>query len=196
MSATTNSYDVDPENQVEVGYRVWKAEDDCELRLLPNYDSDGEPVQCICMIGSGEGPSSAVSPSSDSPEADKPLCHCGPAYSVGGPDVTSSSESSAPIQPQWVPLDWGHADTSMDEFYQDYYRRVREMEIERDARTLLYSKWSLEAWVFVASWSLDTDEAGREAFRLRPNWPIVERLANAALASYYRGPGNPPRIFG
>ena len=128
MSSTINAHDVDPENQVEVGYRVWKAEDDCELLLLPNYDSDGEPIQCICMVGSGEGLSSNTLDSSESPVAVVPLCTVGPAYSVGGPDyVSSSSESPAPIQPQWVPLDGGDEDTSMDDFYQDYYRRLREM---------------------------------------------------------------------
>ena len=195
MSSTTNAYDVDPENKVEVGYRVWKAEDDCELRLLPNYYSDGEPIQCICMVGSGEGPSSNTLDSSESPEPVAPLCTVGFAYSLEDSDSVSS-ESPVPIQPQWVPLDEGNEDTSVDDFYHDYYQRIREFEAERDARTRLYSKWCLEAWVTVASYSLNTDEAGREAFRLQPNWPLVETLANAALASFYRGPGDPPRIFG
>ena len=196
MSSTTNAYDVDPENQIEVGYMTWKAETDCELRLLPEYDSDGEPIQCICGTGSGEGEGPTTLGSTESPAPVKPLFICGPAYSVADPDILASSESPAPIQPQWVPLDEGHEETSLDDFYYDYFQRVREYEAERDARVKLYSKWCLEAWVNVASNSLDTDEAGREAFRLLPNWPIVETLANAALASYYRGPGDPPRIFG
>ena len=198
MSASTNNYDVDPENQIEVGYRVWKAEDDCELRLLPEYDSEGEPVQCICMVGSGEALSSATVASSDSPG---PICHLGPGYSVGAPEVSSSSQSSSsssspPIQPQWVVLDEGPVENSIEEFYQEYYRRAREIENEREARTLLYSRWSLESWVEVASWSLGTNDEGRHAFRLRPNWNIVEQIANAALATFYRGPGDPPKIFG
>ena len=186
MSSTTNAYDVDPENQIEVGYMTWKAEADYDLRLLPDYDSDGEPI-CICGPGSGEGPTTLGS--SESPAPVKPLFICGPAYSVEGPAILASSESPAPLQPQWIPLDEGYEETSLDE-------RVREYEAERDARLKLYSKWCLEAWVNVASYSLHTDEAGREAFRLLPNWGIVETLVNTALASNYRGPGLPPRMMG
>ena len=199
MSAYLCSSDMEYINQIEVSSRVWKAEEDCELRLLPDCDSEGDPVQCICMVGSGEALSMATAASSDLPEAPKPLCQVGPGYSVESAVVSSTSQSSSsppPIQPEWIPLDEGSSDRTVDDFYQDYYRRAREAENEREARKLLYSRWSLESWIEVASYSIGTSEEGRQAFLLRPEWPIVEHIVNAALASYYRGPGNPPKIFG
>ena len=118
----------------------------------------------------------------------EPICICGPAFSVEGPATRAPSESP-PIQPEWIPLDKAWVEPSLDQ-------RVRVYEAERDARYELYSKWCLEAWVNLASYSLHTDEAGREAFRHLPNWEIVEALVNQALASNYIGPGLPPRVFG
>ena len=117
----------------------------------------------------------------------EPICICGPGP-VKGPASLAPSESP-PIQPEWIPLDKDWIEPTLDQ-------KVREYEAEREARYCLYSKWCLEAWVNLASYSLHTDEAGREAFRHLPNWEIVEALVNQALASNYRGPGLPPRMLG
>ena len=197
MSAYLCYSEMEDINELEVRSKVWKVEEDCELRLLPDCDSEGDPVQCICMVGSGEPLSMATAASSDLPEAPKPLCQVGPGYSVESA-VSSSSQSTSPtpIQPEWVPLDEGSSERNTDDFYEDYYRRAREAENEREARKELYSRRILDSWVELASWSIGTSEEDRQAFLLRPQWPVVEHVINAALASYYRGPGNPPKIFG
>ena len=116
----------------------------------------------------------------------EPICICGPGP-VEGPASPVPSESPPPIQPQWVALDDCYMEPTLDQ-------RVRVYEAEREARHCLYAKWCLEAWINLASYSLHTDEAGREAFRRLPNWEIVECYVNEALARDYRGTGLPPRM--
>ena len=127
-------------------------------------------------------------------EAPRPLCQVGAGYSVEG--VASSSLQSPfprPIQPDWIPLHNGSSERTY-EFYEDYYRRSREAENDRGARKELYSRQIMNSWIQLASWSIGATEEGRQAFLVKPQWSVVEDIINAALASFYQGPGNPPKI--
>ena len=197
MSAYLCYSEMDDIEELEVRSKVWKVEEDCELRLLSDCDSEGDPVQCICMVGSGEPLSVASAASADLAEVPRPLCQVGAGYSVEGV-VSSSSQSPSPtpIQPEWIPLDNGSSERRTVEFYEDYYRRAREAENDRGARKEMYSRQIMNSWLELASWSIGATEEGRQAFLLRPQWSVLEDVINAALASYYRGPGDPPKIFG
>ena len=194
--SSSSAYDVDPANLIQVGFcrsgSLWayKTENNCRLSPLPEYGSDEEP-NCICGLDSaGEGTSTEFK--SDSPGVVEPLFVCGPGYTVEGPSVVSCSEASPlieHIEPEWIPTDDDDEEYTLDE-------RVKDIEEEEEARATLYQKWCMQAWVDVTSYCLHTNEAGREAFRQRPNWGLVDKVVNSALANSYRGPGNPPTMLG
>ena len=120
-------------------------------------------------------------------EHGEPICICCPGPLEGHVSPVPS-ESPPPIQPEWIALDDCYEEPTLDE-------RVRLYESEREARHIVYAKWCLEAWINLASYSLHTDEAGREAFRRLPNYEIVGCYVNEVLARDYKGTGLPPRML-
>ena len=170
--SSSSAYDVDPANLIDVGFCrsgvlwAYKEENDCHLSPLPEYGSDGEPIEPVCVCGwdsSSEG--SITDTKTEALELVEPLFVCGPDYQAAGPSVVNCE--AAPllefIKPEWIPID---VDDDDDD---DLDQRVLNIEKEEAARVTMYEGWCLQAWLAVASHSLHTDEAGREAFCLRPN---------------------------
>ena len=120
-------------------------------------------------------------------EYGEPICICCPGPEEGL-DSPAPSPSPSPVHPEWIPLDEAYVEPSLDD-------RIRLYESEREARHIVYSKWCLEAFIELASYSLHTDEAGRAAFRRLPNYEIVAATVNGVLARDYQGTGDPPRML-
>ena len=120
-------------------------------------------------------------------EYGEPICICcpGPEEGLGSP---APSPSPSPVHPEWITQDEPYVEPSLDD-------RIRLYEAEREARQIVYSKWCLEAFITLASYSLHTDEAGRAAFCRLPNYEIVAATVNGVLARDYQGTGDPPRML-
>ena len=123
----------------------------------------------------------------DYDEYGEPICICcpGPVEAIDSP---APSPSPSPDNPEWIPMDEPYVEPSLDD-------RIRLYEEEREARHIVYSKWCLEAFIELASYSLHTDEAGRAAFRRHPNYEIVAATVNGVLARDFQGSGDPPRML-
>ena len=197
--SSSSAYDVDPSNLIEVGFCrsgvlwAYKEENNCHLSPLPEYGSDGEPIEPVCICGwdsAGEGTSTETK--ADAVDVVEPLFVCGPDYQVAGPSVVSCEAAPlmATIKPDCFPED----DVETDEYSND--DRVTDIEKEEEVRANLYAKWCLQSWVQVTSYSLHTDSAGREAFCRRPNWGLVDKVVNLALSNSYLGPGDSPTMLG
>ena len=199
--SSSSAHDIIPENLIDVGFRrsgvlwAYKEENDSHLSPQPEYGSDCEPIEPVCACGwdsSSEG--SITDTKTEALELVGPLVVCGPDYQAAGPSVANCE--AAPllefIKPEWIPIDVEDDDDDED----DLDQRVLYIEKEEAARFTMYEGFCLQAWLAVASHSLHTDEAGREAFCLRPNWGLLESIINSALANSYSGPGDPPTLCG
>ena len=118
-------------------------------------------------------------------EYGEPKCICCPSEPEEEAESPTSSDDESPSP---VPVDDVIEELTLSD-------RVLIYEAEREKRHTEYAKWCLEAWINLASYSLNTDEAGREAFRRLPNWEIVSCYVNEALAREYSGTGKPPRMM-
>ena len=195
------AYDVDPENLVDVGFNrsgvlwAYKEDTDTHLSPQPEYGSDCEPNEPVCLCGwdsSSEG--SIPYTKTEALDSVEPLDVCGPNNLAAGPSVVPCE--AAPllelVNSEWVPINVDDEDEDED----DLDSRVLYIEKEEAARFSWYEGCCLQAWLTLASHSLHTDVAGREAFCLRPNWGLLETIINSALANSYTGPGDPPRMMG
>ena len=121
----------------------------------------------------------------------EPLVVCEPDQQTAGPSVVIF-EAAPPLEsinPRWIATDDEDEDDDLDS-------RVLYIEKEEAARVTMYEGFCLQAWLTLASHTLHTDEAGRDAFIRRPNWGLLETIINSALAKAYTGPGKPPRLVG
>ena len=71
---------------------------------------------------------------------------------------------------------------------------VRWYEAERSARHDLYAKWCFEAMIRLASLTLHTDDDGRAAFVLLPDYALVTACVNDLIARGFQGTGEPPKM--
>ena len=205
--SSTSVHDVIPENLIQVGFcrsgSLWDYTSEITGRLspLPLYDSAGERIclsgvdfpsdlECTCGTDSSEEGSVEVKAESPVP---RPLFVVGPGFSVRGPLSLPANEATLPmpvLQPEWIASDVNRY------LEKDLDGRISDYEAEGEVRKNLFGQWITEAWVNVASHTLHTDETGREDFRRRPNWSMVELVVNTALATSYKGPGPPPTLCG
>ena len=71
---------------------------------------------------------------------------------------------------------------------------VRMFEREREARRNVYAHFCFDAMLKLASISLNTDDDGRAAFLLYPDYGVVTATVNDLIAHGYQGPGEPPKM--
>ena len=71
---------------------------------------------------------------------------------------------------------------------------VRFYEAERSARHDLYAKWCFEAMIRLVSLTLHTDDDGRAAFVLLPDYGVVTATVNDLIARGFQGTGEPPKM--
>ena len=194
------AYDVDPDNLVDVGYSrsgvlwAYKEENVSLLSPEPECGSDCEPKEAVCVCGwdsSSDG--SITDTKTEALGLAEPLVVCGTDHQAAGPSVVNCEASPLLelIKPEWIAID-----DEDDDDVDDLDSRILYIEREEAARVTMYEKWCLQAWLTLASHTLHTDEAGRDAFCRRPNWGLLETIINSALAKSYTGPGKPPRLIG
>ena len=197
--SSSSAYDVDPSNLIEVGFCrsgvlwAYKEENNCHLSPLPEYGSDGEPIEPVCICGwDSVGDDTSSETKTDAVDVVKPLFVCGPDYQAAGPSVVSCE--ATPLMATNKTNSFPEDDIETDEYTLD--DRVTDSDKEEEVRANLYAKWCLQSWVEVASHTLNTDSAGRDDFCRRPHWDVVDKVVNLALSNSYLGSGNPPTMLG
>ena len=199
--ASACAYDVDPDNLVDVGYSrsgiLWTYK---EENISPSGSESGEdPVlnakAAVCVCG-WDSPFDGPIPDTkaEALRLVEPLVISEADRQAAGP--SGGSNEASPILeviiPDWLPVGVEEDEESED----DLDSRVLYIEREEAARVSMYEKWILQSWLTVASHSLHTDQAGRDAFIRRPNWGLLENIINSALAKAYTGPGKAPTLVG
>ena len=197
----SSAYDVDPANLVDVGYNrsgilwAYKEENISPLRSESGDDSDFESKDAVCVCG-WDSPFDGSIPDTKAEALGLavPLVVSEADHQAAGPSgvLSEASPILEVIKPEWIPIEVDEDDESED----DLDSRILYIEREEAARLSWYESCCLKAWLTLASHTLHTDESGREAFLVRPNWDVVENVINSALARSFTGNGDPPRLVG